>query len=98
MFLFSVLNLPYVFDPNTTPISNPTEDVSKEEKERIAKLKKMRNKDNFVCWCHILNTLSNRLYNLYMLIQSPLEIWKSLEEKYNNERQGPDKLIKVFWI
>ncbi|KAG8481631.1 hypothetical protein CXB51_026463 [Gossypium anomalum] len=37
---------------------------------------------------HILNTLSDRLYDLYMSMQSPVEIWKALEEKYNTERQG----------
>ena len=40
MFLLSVLSLAHVLDPNTTSIPNAAEDASKEEKERVVKLKK----------------------------------------------------------
>ena len=98
MFLLSVLNLAYVLDPNTTQIPNAAEDASKEEKEKVSQLKKKHDEDTFACRGHILNTLSDRLYDLYMSIQSPLEIWKSLEEKYNNERQGTDKFIMLKYF
>ncbi|XP_072077921.1 uncharacterized protein [Arachis hypogaea] len=91
MFLLSILNLAYVIDPKTTPIADAAENVTPEEKEKIVQLKKKRDEDTFACRGHILNTLSDRLYDLYMSIQSPLEIWKSLEEKYNTEQQGTDK-------
>ena len=51
-----------------TPIPNAVEDATKEEKEMISQLKKQYDKDTFVRWDHILNTLSDRLYNLYISI------------------------------
>ena len=66
MFFLSVLNLAYVLDPNITPIPNTTEDTTKEEKERIAQLKKKHDEDTFVLQDHILNTLSDRLYHFYI--------------------------------
>ncbi|XP_016196215.1 peptidyl-prolyl cis-trans isomerase E-like [Arachis ipaensis] len=69
-----VLNLAYVIDPKTTPIADEAENSTPEEKEKIVQLKKKRDEDTFTCRGHILNTLSDRLYDLYMSIQSPLEI------------------------
>ena len=74
MFFFSVLNLANVLDPNSTLIPNVAEDASKEEKESVAQLKKKCDEDTFACRGHILNTLSNKLYDLYISIQLPLEI------------------------
>ncbi|XP_072054921.1 uncharacterized protein [Arachis hypogaea] len=98
MFLLSVLNLAYLIDPKTTPIADAAENSTLEEKEKIVQFKKKRDEDTFACRGHILNTLSDRLYDLYMSIQSPLEIWKSLEEKYNTERQRTDKFIMIKYF
>ncbi|XP_072066951.1 uncharacterized protein [Arachis hypogaea] len=94
MFLLSVLKLAYVIDPKTTPIVDAAENVTPEEKEKIVQLKKKRDEDTFACRGHILNTLSDRLYDLYMSIQSPLEIWKFLEEKKKLLHLGEDFTIE----
>ena len=75
MLLLSILKLAYVFDPNITQIPNTVEDASKGEKERVTQLKKKRDEDTFACRGHILNTLSDKLYDLYISIQLLLEIW-----------------------
>uniref|UniRef100_A0A2N9HKS3 Uncharacterized protein n=1 Tax=Fagus sylvatica TaxID=28930 RepID=A0A2N9HKS3_FAGSY len=49
--------------------------------------------DELVCRGHILNTLSDRLYDLFTTMTSPKEIWKALETKYKTEKQGTDKFI-----
>ncbi|XP_072058273.1 uncharacterized protein [Arachis hypogaea] len=98
MFLFSDLNLAYVIDPKTILIANAAENSTPEEKEKIVQLKKKRDEDTFACRCHILNTLFDRLYDLYMSIQSPLEICKSLEEKYNTEKQRTNKFITMKYF
>jgi len=72
-------------------IPEASQDATSEEKTKVADLKKKRQEDEFVCRGHILNTLSDRLYDLYMPITFPIEIWKALETKYNIERQGTDK-------
>lgn len=33
-----------------------------------------------------------------MFIKSPLEIWKALEKKYNNERQGTDRFLIINYF
>jgi hypothetical protein len=42
---------------------------------------------------HILNTLSDRLYDLFTSIKSPREIWDALEFKYKTEKQSTDKFL-----
>ena len=63
-----------MLDLNTTPILDAAKDATKEEKVKVAQLKKKHDKDTFACRGHILNTSSNRLYDIYMSIQLPLEI------------------------
>ena len=91
MFFLTALKVAYMLDPNLPliPVSSPDE---------IENFKKERTKcqdDEFLCRGHILNTLSNRLYDLFTSVQSPREIWNALEFKYNNEKQGADKFIAL---
>ncbi|PKI45056.1 hypothetical protein CRG98_034557 [Punica granatum] len=92
LFLLTVLNVVYVLNPNLQPLEDPAPDATPEEIAKVAELKKKREEDKFTCHGHILNTLSDRLYDLYMSMQSPMEIWKALEEKYNTERQKKDAI------
>uniref|UniRef100_A0A2N9HUD7 Retrovirus-related Pol polyprotein from transposon TNT 1-94-like beta-barrel domain-containing protein n=1 Tax=Fagus sylvatica TaxID=28930 RepID=A0A2N9HUD7_FAGSY len=88
-FLLTALKIFYVLDPNLQPIPDPTpEDTEQLKQQRIK-----REEDELVCRGHILNTLSDRLYDLYTTMTSPKEIWKALEIKYKTEKQGTDKFI-----
>lgn len=98
LFLLTVLKVAYVLDPETNTLEEPDEDATSENIEKFADLKKKREDDEFTCRGHILNTLSDRLYDLYMSIKSPVEIWKALEEKYNTERQGTDKFLMLKYF
>uniref|UniRef100_A0A2N9I1Q4 Uncharacterized protein n=1 Tax=Fagus sylvatica TaxID=28930 RepID=A0A2N9I1Q4_FAGSY len=83
-FLLTALKIFYVLDPNLQPIPDPTpEDTEQLKQQRIK-----REEDELVCRGHILNTLSDRLYDLYTTMTSPKEIWKALETKYKTEKQG----------
>ncbi|GAV78228.1 UBN2_2 domain-containing protein [Cephalotus follicularis] len=42
---------------------------------------------------HILNTLSDRLYDLYTSVKSPRELWEALEFKYKAEDEGSNKYL-----
>lgn len=79
IFLLTVLNVAYVLNPKVDTIFEASQDASPEEKTKVANLKKKRQEDGYVCRGHILNTLPDRLYVLYMPISSPNEIWKALE-------------------
>ncbi|KAH1047262.1 hypothetical protein J1N35_038046 [Gossypium stocksii] len=86
LFLLTVLNVAYVLDPNLQSVKDPAPNTNLKKILKVTELKKKCEEYNFTCHRHILNTLSNRLYDLYMSMQFQMEIWKSLEEKYNTEQ------------
>ena len=69
-FLLTALKVHYVLDPDLTPIPEPTEDDSDELKKERKKCKE----DELLCHGHIMNTLYDCLYDLYMDTQSATKI------------------------
>ena len=69
-FLLTALNLFYVLDLNLMlfPIA------SDEDIDEIKAQRKKWEKDKLICKGHILNTLSNHLYDLYTSLKLPKEI------------------------
>ncbi|KAK3043089.1 hypothetical protein RJ639_001204 [Escallonia herrerae] len=94
MFLLTALKVQYVLDPNLPPLPEITDNDSDETK--VAR--KKREEDELVCRGHILNALSDRLYDLFTSSKCPKEIWKALEKKYNNEKQGADKFLTLKYF
>ena len=76
-FLLIALKLFYVLDPNLMPF--PT--ASDEDVDDIKAQRKKREEDELICRRHILNTLSNHLYDLYTSMKSLKEIWNALEQR-----------------
>lgn len=98
MFLLTALKISYILDPNLAPIEDPTPTFdggqpSAEAIERVNKEKKKRAEDELLCRGHILNTLSDRLYDLFTEMKSAREIWNALEFKYKAEEQGTNKYL-----
>ena len=89
MFLLTALKISYILDPNLSEISTPKD----EDTEQVKADRKKREEDELLCRGHILNNLSDRLYDLFTSIKSAKEIWNSLEYKYNTEKQGVDKFL-----
>lgn len=89
LFLLTVLKVAYVLDPNLQPLPEPTD----ADTETIKAERKKREDDELVCREHILNTLSNRFYDLYNSMQSPRKIQNSVEYKYKTEKRGSDKFL-----
>ena len=76
-FLLIALKLFYVLDPNLMPFPTASDKNTDE-------IKAQRNKweeDELICRWHILNTLLDRLYDLYTSVKSSKEIWNALEAK-----------------
>ncbi|KAK3023654.1 hypothetical protein RJ639_043180 [Escallonia herrerae] len=94
MFLLTALKVQYVLDPNLPPLPEITDNDS--DKTKAAR--KKREADELVCRGHILNALSDRLYDLFTSSKCPKEIWKALENKYNNEKQGADKFLTLKYF
>ncbi|KAH1114950.1 hypothetical protein J1N35_008328 [Gossypium stocksii] len=68
LFLLNFLNMTYVLDLNLQLVEDLTPNASPEEIAKVAKLKKNHEEDNFTYQGHILNNLSDQLYDLYMSI------------------------------
>ena len=88
-FLLTALKLFYVLDQNLIPFPTVSDEDTNEIKTQIKK----RDEDELICRGHILNTLSNRLYDLYTSMKSSREIWNALEAKYKTETIGSNKFI-----
>ena len=72
-------------------MSFPT--ASDEDTYEIKAQRKKQDEDELICRWHILNTLSDCLYDLYTSMKSPKEIWNALEAKYKIEKVGTNKFI-----
>ena len=89
IFLLTALKIFYVLDPNLPPIPPPQDGDSTELKAQRQK----RQEDEVMCRGHILNSLSDRLYDLYTVEPSAGKIWKALEFKYKAEEEGTKKFL-----
>ena len=67
--------------------------TSDEDTNEIKAQRKKREEDELICRGHILNTLSDRLYDLYTSMKLSKEIWNALEAKYKTEKVGTNKFI-----
>ncbi|KAL5548428.1 hypothetical protein UlMin_003659 [Ulmus minor] len=85
----------YVLDPNLQPLPEPNDVTNTDE---LKAERKKQAKDEVMSWEHILNTLSDRLYDLYNSIDTPKEIWTALEYKHKAEKEGTNKffILKYF--
>jgi len=88
-FFLTAMKIFYVLDPTLVPIPEPTDDDDDELKAD----RKKRQEDELLCRGHILNTLSDRLYDLYTDNPSAVEIWKALEYKFKAEEEGTKKFL-----
>ncbi|EXC16430.1 hypothetical protein L484_004441 [Morus notabilis] len=80
----NVFSIAYVLDPKLEPFPEPKED----DFEELKTARKKRGDDKIMCRGHILNTLSDRLYDLYNSMESLVKIWNALEYKYKTEKEG----------
>ncbi|KAK3039090.1 hypothetical protein RJ639_028836 [Escallonia herrerae] len=62
-----------------------------EEFERVKKERKKREEDELLCCGHILNGLSDRLYDLFTEIKFAHDIWSALDYKYKAEEECTNK-------
>lgn len=93
-FLLTALKIFYILSPYFPPISEPKEDETDVVKEQ----RKKREEDELVCPGHILNTLSDKLYDLFTSIKATRDIWKALEDKSKLERQGTNKFLIMKYL
>ncbi|KAK9688852.1 hypothetical protein RND81_09G015900, partial [Saponaria officinalis] len=99
LMFFEQLEIDYVLfkDPpkpavptnvETTP---PVTVVVKSNEEEIKKFEK----DNKTARCHLLNHMTNTLFDLFMIHKSAKVIWEFLESKYGYDDVGKKKYVVV---
>ena len=93
-FLLTNLKIAYVLDPKLKPLSEQKEDDSNIMKAA----RKKREGDKVMCWGHILNTLSDRLYDLYNSMESLVEVWNALEYKYKTKKECMYKFFILKYL
>ena len=90
-FLLTIMKIAYVLDPALPSISEANDD----DTDGIKAARKKREDDEVMCRGHILNTLSDKLYDLYNSMETPKEIWNALEYKYKTEKEGTNKILTL---
>ena len=74
-FLLTTLNVVYVL---TTPIP-PYLTNGKEEPAETTRRRVKWHNDEYICCGHILNALSDPLFDLYQNVESAKDLWDALE-------------------
>lgn len=91
-----------LLDPNLPPIPAPNEDDFEDVKKKRLK----HEEDELMCRGHILNSLTDHLYDLYQNISSPKEIWTALDKfcalkyfefKMNDDSPMDQCMSYKFW-
>ena len=89
MFMLTARKVAYVLDPKLEDLPASKDD----DFEQLKANRKKRIDDEVLCMGHILNTLSDPLYDLFTTVQLLKEIWNALEVKYNAGKGGADKFL-----
>ncbi|GJR36482.1 zinc finger, CCHC-type containing protein [Tanacetum coccineum] len=85
-FLLTTLKVVYVL---TTPMPKWLEDATVEAIRIRAKWEN----DDYICRGHILNGMSDSLFDVYTNVESAKELWDSLESKYMAEDASSKKFL-----
>ena len=93
-FLLTTLKIFYILDPALAPLPKLKEDDTTE----VVVKRKKREEDELIYRGHILNALSDRLYDIYTNTHSVREIWEALENKYKTKEEGTKKFLISQYI
>ncbi|RVW29758.1 Retrovirus-related Pol polyprotein from transposon TNT 1-94 [Vitis vinifera] len=93
-FLLTALKIFYILDPTLALLPEPKEN----DTPQVVAARKKREEDELICRGHILNALSDRLYDPYTNTYSAREIWEALENKYKAEEEVIVNKLKVLKI
>lgn len=72
------LKIHYILNSQTIDLSSLTH----EDSDAIKVERKEREDDELLCHGHILNTLTDHLYNLFSTLKTTKEIWNTLQTAY----------------
>ncbi|PWA89720.1 zinc finger, CCHC-type [Artemisia annua] len=85
-FLLTTLKVVYV-------LSTPQPEVIENETLEQARRRGKWENDDYICRGHILNGMSDSLFDIYQNVESARELWDSLESKYIAEDASSKKFL-----
>ncbi len=85
-FLLTTLKVVYVL---STPMPEIVDDEPLEETMKRCKWEN----DDYICRGHILNGMSDSLFDVYQNVESAKELWDNLESKYMSEVASSKKIL-----
>ncbi|XP_010546470.1 PREDICTED: uncharacterized protein LOC104818550 [Tarenaya hassleriana] len=85
-FLLTTLNVVYV-------ISTPRPEETEEETLAQARIRNKWDNDNYVCCGHILNGMSDEIFDVYQHIDTAKALWESLEAKYVSDDASSKRFL-----
>ena len=85
-FLLTTLKVVYVLN-TSYPVE--TENETLEQSRRRSKFEN----DDYICRGHILNGMSDALFDVYQGMESAKELWEALENKYVSEDASSKNFI-----
>nr|KAJ0219335.1 hypothetical protein LSAT_V11C300134630 [Lactuca sativa] len=88
-FLLTTLKVVYVLSTPMPVLPESVEDEPLEAKRRRSKWEN----DDYICRGHILNGMSDSLFDIYQNFESAKELWDSLESKYMAEDASSKKFL-----
>ena len=103
-FLLTALKIFYILNPDLPPVPEepkPSEDGTLPDQatvDDVRKQRKQRGEDELLCRGHILNTLSDRLYDYFQQMKTAKEIWEALQFKYQAEEEGTNRFLIAKYL
>ncbi|CAA7061585.1 unnamed protein product [Microthlaspi erraticum] len=94
-FLLTTLNVVHVL---SMPMPLVTVDPASEEYAEQARRQLKWKNDDYICHGHILNGMSDSLFDVYQNVQSAKELWDALEAKYMAEDASSKKFLANFKV
>ncbi|KAJ9536784.1 hypothetical protein OSB04_un000008 [Centaurea solstitialis] len=85
-FLLATLNVSYV-------LTKPYPEEHEDETLTAARERLKFENDDFICRGHILNAMSDPLFDVYQNVETAKALWKALEQKYFTEDATSKKFI-----
>ncbi|GJR90839.1 zinc finger, CCHC-type containing protein [Tanacetum coccineum] len=86
-FLLTTLKVVYV-------LSTPSPVWSENETLEATRKRMKWEKDDYICRGHILNSMSDSLFDIYQNVESAKALWESLESKYMAEDASAKKFLE----
>ncbi|GJZ40556.1 hypothetical protein Tco_0587442 [Tanacetum coccineum] len=88
-FLLTTLKVVYV-------LSTPSPEWSENETLETTRKRMKWENDDYICRGHILNGMSDSLFDIYQNAESAKTLWESLESKYMAEDASATKFLGVI--